>query len=201
MTFATYRNDATFGTWHEITGEYVLASQIPNPLPDGVTIAEHPKGTNYDFPTAAPVGWFVDVDNVFAVAESLPSAASSSAAAQRAEIRDIARQFLAAFTAIHFGTTEATRVRKYARNAVVYADASTTNTQLDKVKTVLRVEADDLALYSDSTWDTGLDTVGLRAFVKPDALTPNSVAYPAAETGMPTVQASALTGANLAALL
>lgn len=200
MTYFLYAAEATEGTWHRVTREYVDAVDVPNPPPEGMVVAEHPKGTTYNAPTVVPVGWYVDVDNVFNVARHLP--VRSGVDAQRDEIKQIVREFLAAFTVAHFDGDGATVVRKYARMVLAYALNLTADSDLDAAKTAARAAtADQIALYADSTWAATLDTPGLRVFALPEPLTPGTAAPPAAESLTATLTAQQITAVNVAQVL
>ena len=117
------------------------------------------------------------------------------------KIEDIARQSFGQFHPTRFDDAQVQIVRKYFRNCLIYAEAATTNGDLDAIKEVARTNADDLALYASTAWGASLDTAGLRLFAKPDILTPGSVAPPDPETLTVTRTAQQLTAGNLAALL
>lgn len=195
--YIAYETTAAEGNLHRVAHVFPDTTEADN------YSGEHevPEITKDNARDVGPVrvGWYYD-SVTHQIFPDLP--VLTGAAPQRDEIKDIIRsEFLPRFDADRFDAAAATLIRKYARNVLVYTNASTTDAQLDKCKTAARVSANDVALYADSTWPPGLDTPGLRIFVRPEPLTPGSAPYPAAEAGMPNLTASALTSANLAALL
>lgn len=197
--YIAYDKTALRGTYHSITTVFQTADELTSYSVGSNELKLLGSDTRTPSNVGdAMVGWIVDTSNNTIVA-ALP--ADESVTAQRAEIYQLVRNFLDNFDGSrHWNDpTMQQAIYRYARICLVYAKASTTDAQLDKVKTGAQTDPNEFALYINAnSWWSGLNGVGFPLFVKPDEATPASVSYPTAETGMPTVQASDITGLNVA---
>ena len=195
MTFIAYNDTAVGGTVHVIARAWRDAAHaIPANAPTGSTILEASKDVPRDVGDAA-IGMYVDI-STGAVVAGPP--AINTVQSQRDEIYNIIRtDFLARFNASLFDAARATMVRNYARMVIAYAKHATTSVDLDAIKTVARTNPNEFALYAQaSTWTFA--AAGLFSFQKPDVLTPDSVALPAAETLAVVVTIQQIQAINVA---
>ena len=174
--------------WHRITHVWPTLAEITAYTGNDVR-AESSKDVYRDVGEAL-VGWFTQPANAHAVASNLP--VDNSAAAQRIEITDILRGTLRQFTPALFPSATIEGVHGYLKMVLAFTAASTTDDQLDAVKTAARADLDEFGAYAQSAWGNLTASPGLYVWSRADA-----AALPTAQAGMPTVTAQTINAVNI----
>ena len=203
--YVSYADTAVRGTWHTITRVWRdTAHATPENTPAGSTVYESSKDVIGNVVTAVE-GWYIDTSNGTVTAD-IP--ADTSVGAQRAEIEGIVRQSYNEFDFDRWGLVDTSSrpikqmILKWLRMIIAYANASTSNNQLDECKTESRRPLAELAEYADaSAWNTGLDSAGFRVWQKPEPAVTDSAPLPPPLAGMPTLTAQQITATDMAAVL